>query len=112
MEQLLARLSRHACSTQVVVSEEIRNGIQMLVYPLENGILIAVGYERGRISHSQIETAMRRRYAQLSRYGAWMPALFVDGSWYMVRRIEQDNHGAVASTLPEEELRAALELLA
>ena len=112
MEQLLTLLAERVCRESIVASRNLANGMQLVVYPIANGALIALGYGRERANGGRVDSVLRMRTENPERFGAWLPALFGDGSWYMVRRIEHDNPGSGMRVPSAEELRAALELLA
>lgn len=111
MEQLVVQLVKRACAEQVVTSSKLANGMQLLAYPLAAGVLIAIGLERDLAYRINAESLLRKRSADPARFGAWLPALFADGSCYVVRRLLHFNHGSEASPLSLDELAAAQELL-
>ena len=108
MEELLNRLVTQAKAQGAVAQAVLDSGMRLFVYPLDKGQLAALGWPHasGHVVHG--ETLMARRGANMARYGAWLPALFADGGWYVARRIGVDD----GAGLPDDaQLRAAEELL-
>ncbi|GGZ01704.1 hypothetical protein ACFFTM_08745 [Pseudoduganella plicata] len=108
MEELMNRLSHAAEMEGAVAQAVLDSGLRLLVYPLAQGRLAALGWPAASGRQVQGETLLRRRSADLARYGDWLPALFNDGGWYVVRRLAVDGNGG---TLDEAALAAAMELL-
>ncbi|WP_143751333.1 hypothetical protein [Collimonas sp. PA-H2] len=94
---------------RAVASQCIEDDITLLAYPLADGVLVGIGYGGGRAHEVKTETVLERRAHNFSRYGAWLPAMLKDGSWYLLRRITgpSDDHCALSA----DDLRIALELL-
>ncbi|MYM98644.1 hypothetical protein [Duganella vulcania] len=111
MEQLAARLLRQARDGQLVVRQAQEDGLQLLVYPLPDGALVALGFDRDRAHRVLPERVLRRRAAMPERYSGWLPAMLADGSWYVVRRVRDDGGGA-AMPPDAAQWQAARELLA
>lgn len=111
MEETLVQLAQDARRERAVAIRKMDNGMQLLVYPLDDDVLVALGYERDLGHLVNTETVLRRRAESPSRYGPWLPAMFSDGSWYVVRRVAHGSAPADVSILPEDELLAAQELL-
>lgn len=107
MEELARRLVLGARKEQVVVSQALSNGMQMLAYPLPEGAVVALGYPREQAHLVQTETVLRRRSRDMARFGPWLPSMLADGGWYLVRRLEDGR----SSGLTERDMQAALELL-
>ncbi|MGW8393193.1 hypothetical protein [Pseudoduganella sp. HUAS MS19] len=101
--QLLAQARLH----DAVAMAALAGGRRLLIYPLESGVLLALGATTPEAQHLRGETLLRRRGAGLRRRGAWLPALFADGSWYLVRRCTDSE----AIGLDDEQWLAAEELL-
>lgn len=111
MGALIARLIERARSGQVVLSQPLQGDLQLLVYPSPDGVLLALGFARDSGVRVDADAVLRKRSAALARYGAWLPAMLSDGSWYVVRRFDEDLLGAVAPP-SEQDLQVAGELLA
>lgn len=110
MEQLLSRLVSEARTSQNVVSSKLKDDLSLLAYPHEQTVLVALGYQTRLRQPGQSASLLRLRGSNLQRFGAWLPAMFNDGSWYVVRRVPVlMDDGPV---LTEEELAIGLELLA
>lgn len=111
MEEILVQLVKTAQAEQAVASQQLTNDMKLLVYPLEQGIVIALGYE-GEFAHRMpAQELVRKRTGNLERFGSWMPAMFNDGGIYVVRRIRHLDTNLADSILSEDELLAAEELL-
>jgi len=91
MRELIDRARRD----ESVYAQLLADDTQLLVYPLAQGALVALGYERGRAHLVRIDDMLRRRARQLSLIGAWLPLMLADGSWYLARRLDEAD-GAVA----------------
>ena len=110
MDGLLTHLADRACRDRAVASSNFSKGMQLLAYPLDNGVLIAVGFGPERNHGIPVEHVLRMRTEQPGRFGAWLPASFADGSWYMVRRATRDAFGRLP--LPsDDELASVQELM-
>ena len=85
----------------------LEGGARLFIYPLERGVLLALGATSQGGEPLRPEAVLRRRGADLRRFGVWLPALFADGSCYLVRRCaESETKG-----LDDDEWLAAEELL-
>jgi hypothetical protein len=111
MEQIAGKLVRQARDGQVVMQQLLADGLQLLAYPLADGALVALGFERANVPGMLAQRVLGRRAAMPARYDPWLPAMLGDGSWYLVRRLCDDASGAVQ--LPDAaQWQAARELLA
>ena len=108
MEELMKRLSHAAEMEGAVAQAVLDSGLRLLVYPLAAGRLAALGWPADSGHQVHGETLLRRRSADMARYGDWLPALFNDGGWYVVRRLAVDGN---VDALDEAALAAAEELL-
>lgn len=106
MEQLLEHLSRTALMEGAVAAATLESGLRLFAYPLEGGTLVAVGLPASSGRAVQGEVLLRRRAADMGRFGPWLPALFNDGGWYLLRRC-----AGGAAPLAADALAAAAELL-
>ncbi len=79
----------------LVLSRQLENGMELLVYPIQPGdqVLVGVGYGREQAHRIDALTLLRRRGADLARYGDWQPARFQDGSWFVLRRWAPEAEG-------------------
>ncbi|MBJ7311927.1 hypothetical protein ACFOLJ_03100 [Rugamonas sp. CCM 8940] len=112
MEELLMHLAGTARREGGVASQQLDNGMELLVYPLEEGgALVGLGYERDGAGQVRAEQVLRRRAQDMARLGAWLPALFADGSWYLLRRLPNASLDGATPLLSHDELAAAEELL-
>lgn len=107
---ILANLSSMARAERAVAYQPLDEGMQMLVYPMETGLLVGLGYE-GNESHRVIaEEVLRKRSANMERFGTWLPAMFSDGGVYIVKRVAHPADDGDAP-LSQDDLSAAKELL-
>lgn len=107
MEKLLLQLVQDARMEKAVAGVTLDNGMHLFAYPQEQGMLIAIGIGSG--GHVQGESLLRKRSKNMQRFGAWLPAQFNDGSWYVIRRASDDDGDA--PVISEDEFIAAEELL-
>jgi hypothetical protein len=112
MQQLIDRLIQRARDQQVVLCQPLKGELQLLVYPLEDGVLLALGFGRHATARVDAEAVLRRRSAEPARFGAWLPAMLSDGSWYVLRRLAEEGPARRVTAPPAEQLQAAEELLA
>lgn len=107
MEELLNVLASEARMQQAVAMNTLENGMHVFVYPLDGGMLVALGASPD--APVPADAVLRKRAGDLARFGAWLPAMFNDGSLYLLRRMTE--HGDDMSTLSSEQWDAAGELL-
>lgn len=109
MKNALSNVIGTAQRERSVASLHIESGMVLLAYPMENDLIIGLGFERDRAHEVRTDTVLSRRAQNISRYGAWLPAMFKDGSWFLLRRIADPapDHGA----LTPDDLCIAQELL-
>jgi len=107
MEELLMKLAADARMQRAVAMVTLDNGLHLFAYPLEQGILIAVGGAAD--TQVRADVVVGRRARNMVRYGAWLPAMFNDGSLYVLRRMVE--HGDDMTVLPDDAIEAAEELL-
>jgi hypothetical protein len=110
MEEILTQVARMAQKEQAVASQPLTNGMELLVYPLQNGMVVALGFTGELAQEVRTEQVVRKRSEDMRRYGAWQPAVFADGSIYVARRLAYVNIDA-GPILSADELMAAEELL-
>jgi hypothetical protein len=101
--QLLAQARLH----NAVAAATLAGGDRLFIYPLEQGVLLALGAPADAPQPQRAATMLRRRGSDLRRFGAWLPSLFNDGSWYLLRRCQDSEAGRLDSA----EWQAAGELL-
>lgn len=89
MNELVVRLIGECRLQGAVAMSTLDTGQHLFAYPLpHHGILLALGVEADAALAG--EDLLARRAAQLPTAGRWLPALFNDGSLYLVRRLEPD----------------------
>jgi hypothetical protein len=111
MEELLIELARAAQREQAVASHTLENGMEMLVYPLSEGVLVGLGFSGELAQEVRMENALRKRSEDMPRYGAWQAALFSNGSCYVARRLKKVNLDSGEPILSADELTAGEELI-
>jgi len=109
MNDLLMELVARAKLEQAVALATLGNGISLMVYPLADELLVGVGIEGRLSSRVDANLLLQKRGSNMSRFGAWMPALFQDGSWYVTQRVRV--HNPKEAVLSDDDLLAAEELL-
>jgi hypothetical protein len=110
MEEILSHVARTAQAEKAVASQPLTNGMELLVYPFEGGMLVALGFTGELARDVRMEQVVRKRSDDMRRYGAWQPAVFADGSCYVARRLGYVNLDA-GPILSADELMCAEELL-
>lgn len=113
MEKQLLDMMQAACGKEVAVSQRLAGKMELLVYPLRGrpGVMVGVGYGADAAHLVNMDELLQRRTQDIARFGAWLPAVFADGSSFLVMRIDQpepDEH--LASRLANE-IHTAKELL-
>lgn len=111
MEKILQQLVRIAARDNVVAMQELSNGMQLVAYPMHSGLLVALGYAATSERPVGSRELLFRRSENLARYSSWLPAMFADGSLYVVRRLSDADPDAEVPPLPTAELMFAVELL-
>lgn len=107
MEDSLTELT-HACMRQQEAGMLGRgDGTVLLAYPLEQGVAVGIGTGPG--FERKLRSVLRKRTGNLPRYGKWMPALFNDGSCFVITRVPEVTTGR--SILEPDILAAAVELI-
>lgn len=112
LEELVIELAAKAQFEERVVIRKLSTGLQLLVYPLADNLLVALGFEAERGRQVRAEAVLRKRSQNLKRYGAWLPAQLLDGSWYVIRRLRKPRFPESGSVLSNDALTVAQELLA
>lgn len=107
MENTITELA-HAClQKQEVGLLAGSNGVVLLVYPLDRGAAIGIGTPPG--FERKLRSVLRKRTENLPRYGKWTPALFNDGSCFVITRVPEIS--AERTVLEPDTLAAAIELI-
>ncbi|MGI4846644.1 MAG: hypothetical protein ACRYGK_00655 [Janthinobacterium lividum] len=109
MQSVLNELIAVARLNNNVASTTLEGGFEMLAYPEEEVMLVALGFAGGAPVQRARDALLRKRSSNLPRYGAWLPTIFDDGNWYVVRRLAGSD--AESAGLSDDELDAAQELL-
>jgi hypothetical protein len=107
MKEILQTLIHEAILQKVVATQRLEDGLILLAYPLSDGVIVALGALAERIPSPR--EVLRKRSEDLERYGHWLPAMFNDGSLYVLRRLRSDDDQA--SVLDDAALAIAEELL-
>jgi hypothetical protein len=107
MEDAITELARACVRQQEAGMVGRSDGTVLLVYPLEQGVAIGIGTAPG--FERKLRSVLRKRAENLPRYGKWMPALFNDGSCFVITRVPEVMAGR--TVLEPEILAAAVELI-
>lgn len=94
-DELLTQLTRISLAEQMVASNHIGEGLNLLVYPMVSGVIVGLGYEREEAHRMTAIELLRRRSRALPRYGQWLPTSFRDGGLYVVRKVDGLEHEQV-----------------
>jgi hypothetical protein len=111
MDQQLLQIIAIARQDGVVVSLNIADGMVLLAYPIEQAMLVGLGYNPDQAHVVDAESVLKKRRENSERFGAWLPAVFGDGSWFVVQRIVYPRHSENLRVISSDELIAAQELL-
>lgn len=111
LEELLTEAAEKANSEKMVATRKTSSGMQLLVYPMDDSLLVALGFETERGRQVRAEEVLRKRSRNMARYGAWLPAQLLDGSWYVVRRLDAPHFPQGGLLLSNNDLSFAQELL-
>lgn len=109
LSQLVTQLVTAAREQQAVASSTVDSGMQLLAYPLEQGLLLALGFAPELAHRVEIKLLLQKRGDNLARFGTWLPTLLNDGGVYVVTRVSDVKDEA--PVLPDDVLMAAEELL-
>lgn len=105
MHEILAKLVSSARDQQAVATATRPDGMEFLACPLDEAMLVGVGYSSNAAHWLRTRTVLRKRASDLARFGSWLPALLSDGSFKLTMRIPGDGE------VTKEMLMAAEELL-
>jgi hypothetical protein len=109
LQELLVELLKRAHAEQSVALAATEDGVQLLAYPLDQGMLVGVGLEGQRAQFFDGAALLRTRAGDMERFGSWLPSQLKDGAWYVVKRLPAFDPYAPA--LDERDLDAAVELI-
>lgn len=108
MEELVTRLIAECRLQEAVAMSTLDSGLHVFAYPLaDQRTLLALGL--GPDAALTGEELLARRASRLEAAGDWLPAMFNDGSLYLLRRLgaEEEEGGPVLAA----QLELALDLL-
>jgi len=105
MHETLAQLVNSAREQQVVATGTHPDGMEFLACPLDDAMLVGVGYSSNAAHWLRTRSVLRKRASNMARFGSWLPALLSDGSFKLTMRIPHDGK------ITREMLMAAEELL-
>lgn len=109
LQELLLELVKRADAEQSVAIASMADGVHMLAYPLDRGVLIGMGLEGDSAQQVDPALLLRKRAGDMARYGGWLPARLKDGGCYVVKRLPSFHLDSLA--LSQIDLEAAVELL-
>jgi hypothetical protein len=105
MHDTLAQLVNSARERQAVATAVRPDGMEFLACPLDDDVLVGVGYGNNASHWLRTRSVLRKRASNLARFGSWLPALLSDGGFKLTMRIPRGGE------VTEEMLTAAEELL-
>lgn len=113
MKKPLLEMMTTACSQETAVTRRLEGKLELVVYPMQKkpGLVVGLGYGREDAHRVNMPDILRRRTQDVARFGPWLPAVFDDGSCFLVMRAE---HGEPDEGLAESlvnEIHTAKELL-
>lgn len=112
MNQLALHIVDKARTERVVVTQTLENGMKLLAYPADTGVVLGVGYDADLSHRVQVDNVLRIRGGNPARYGRWLPTLFMDSSCYVVTRIVSNSAETDQAILSNLDLKIAQELMA
>lgn len=90
MEELVMRLIGESRLQEAVAMTTLDSGMQVFAYPLpEQRTLLALG--AGPDADLSADELLARRGARLAEAGGWLPAMFNDGTLYLLRRLDAED---------------------
>lgn len=113
MEEQLLDMMRTAKDESTVVSQRLEGNMELLVYPLQGrqGVILGVGYGSENAHFVNMSDVLQRRTKDAARFGAWLPAVFKDGSHFVVMRVDRDVSDESSAADLVDKLLIAQELL-
>lgn len=108
MQEVLVQLIAAARLHDSVASNTLDGGLQIVAYPEDGLLLIAMGYAEGAPTQRPLDAVLRKRSSDMERYGEWLPTIFDDRNWYVVRRLADQE---TEVSLTDDDLEVAWELL-
>ena len=102
-------LTIRALQSGLVCRTALGTGLHIFAYPGEKELLIGLGYSRDMLDAYTIDNALSRRFESPERFGCWLPALFADGSFFILQRLHRSGNGETHS-LSSNEIGNALTL--
>ncbi|SFV13896.1 hypothetical protein [Pseudoduganella namucuonensis] len=109
MRELLMELVKRAHAENSVAVATLADGIAMLAYPMDDGMLVGLGMEGEYARRVDATRLLHKRAGDMARFGGWLPAQLKDGAWYVLKRLPSYHQDA--RLLEEDEVAAAVELL-
>lgn len=109
LQQLLLNLARKAYTENTVAFTSLAGDVQILVYPMDQGILVGFGVEGELAKRVNVARILHKRAGDMSRFGSWLPARLKDGGLYVLKRVLDFNPNF--PPLDQSDLDAAEELL-
>jgi|GEM_PF-968489 len=113
MENQLLEMMKKARSNGTVITQRLDGEMELLVYPLQGkqGVIIGVGYGSEHAHRVNMSDVLRRRTQNAARFGAWLPAVFRDGSHFVVMRVDREDADTRAAADLLGNIHIAQELL-
>lgn len=76
-----------ARSSGAVVQRAFKDGGKVFIHPADFGVILGIGLKADCAREVRAEQLLQRRSSRPERYACWLPALFSDGSWFLLRRL-------------------------
>lgn len=86
-DDILLKLVAAAHTSGNVARLRMDDGMMLFAYPDTTALIIGIGYGDGDSGRVRPEVVLRRRSENPARYACWLPAVFADGSWFVLRRL-------------------------
>ena len=95
-------LTLRALESGSVCRTSLSEGLTVFAYPGEKELLVGLGYSRDRLDAYTIDKALSRRFESPKRFACWLPALFANGSFFMLQRRHRGSNGEARSLSSDE----------
>jgi hypothetical protein len=85
-----AQLHEMACAVRAsgtVMKRSFKDGKKLFMHPADFGVILGVGLEQDQAREVRTERVLQRRSVRPEIYACWLPAVFSDGSWFLLRRL-------------------------
>ena len=87
LERVARNLVARAQQASAVARVELGDGLQMFAYPSAACSVLGIGCLRLALRPDTIAQVLHQRFEQPGRFAPWLPAVFNDGSFYLLQRL-------------------------